>query len=163
LSQALQPACGSQAAYLADTLTLSCVICHSCAFLREQCLCAELAHSFPDETLQVTICAALFRKFPWKKVPLYILGQLLGAFFGSLFVYANYFHAIDLFEGGNGVRTVPGTASLFASYAVSSRPEELIELILMNAFACPIQAPYMSSANCFFDEVSATKRVPYIV
>jgi aquaglyceroporin related protein len=82
----------------------------------------------------VTICAALFRKFPWKKVPLYILGQLLGAFFGSLFVYANYFHAIDLFEGGNGVRTVPGTASLFASYA----------------------APYMSSANCFFDEFLGT-------
>jgi len=89
-------------------------------FLREQRLCADLAHLFPDETLQVTICAALFRKFPWKKVPLYILGQLLGAFFGSLFVYANYAHAIDLFEGGKGIRTVPGTASLFSSYAVSS-------------------------------------------
>jgi len=82
----------------------------------------------------VTICAALFRKFPWKKVPLYILGQLLGAFFGSLFVYANYFNAINLFEGGDGIRTVPGTASLFASYA----------------------APYMSAANCFFDEFLGT-------
>jgi glycerol uptake facilitator-like aquaporin len=48
------------------------------------------------------------------------LGQVLGAFFGSLFVYSNYFHAIDLFEGGKGVRTVPGTASLFATYSVSS-------------------------------------------
>jgi aquaglyceroporin related protein len=82
----------------------------------------------------VTICAALFRKFPWKKVPGYILGQLMGAFFGALFVYANYAHAIDLFEGGKGVRTVPGTASLFSSYA----------------------APYMPSANCFFDEFLGT-------
>ncbi|KAI9441763.1 aquaporin [Lactarius indigo] len=69
----------------------------------------------------VTICSAIFRKFPWKKVPL-------------LFVYANYSHAIDLFEGGKGIRTVPGTASLFTSYA----------------------APYMPSANCFFDEFFAT-------
>ena len=64
---------------------------------------------------------------------MYILGQLLGAFFGSLFVYANYANAIDLFEGGKGVRTVPGTASLFSSYAVSSRPEQLMKLILINA------------------------------
>ncbi|KAI9429541.1 aquaporin [Lactarius psammicola] len=82
----------------------------------------------------VTICSALFRKFPWKKVPLYILGQLLGAYFGSLFVYANYAHAIDLFEGGRGIRTVPGTASLFSSYA----------------------APYMTAGNCFFDEFLGT-------
>ena len=80
--------------------------------------------------MQVTICSAIFRRFPWKKVPLYILGQVLGAFFSSLFVYSNYFHAIYLFEGGKGVRTVPGTASLFATYSVSSNPDELIALLL---------------------------------
>lgn len=78
--------------------------------------------------MQVTICSAIFRRLPWKKVPLYIAAQILGAFLGSLFVYSNYFHAIDLFEGGKGVRTVPGTASLFATYAVSSNPVELITL-----------------------------------
>ena len=62
-------------------------------------------------------------------MPLYILSQVLGAFFGSLFVYSNYFHAIDLFEGGKGVRTVPGTAALFATYSVSSKQEELIVLL----------------------------------
>lgn len=77
--------------------------------------------------MQVTICAAMFRKFPWKKVPLYILGQVLGAFFGSLFVYADYFSAINIFEGGDGIRTVPGSASLFASYAVSFRLVVLIK------------------------------------
>lgn len=40
-------------------------------------------------------------------------------------------HAIDLFEGGKGVRTVPGTAALFSTYA----------------------ADYMTSVSCFFDEV----------
>lgn len=77
----------------------------------------------------MTICSAIFRGFSWKKVPLYIFGQVLGAYLGSLFVYSNYFHAIDLFEGGKGVRTVPGTASLFATYSVSSKPEELITRI----------------------------------
>lgn len=68
----------------------------------------------------VTLCQAVFRGFPWKKVPYFILAQLLGALCGSAVVYANYFHAIDLFEGGRGIRTVPGTASLFSTYAVSS-------------------------------------------
>ena len=68
---------------------------------------------------QVTISLATFRGFPWWKVPIYVLAQLLGGIVGAAVVYANYFHAINLFEGGSGVRTVPGTASLFGTYAVS--------------------------------------------
>lgn len=60
----------------------------------------------------------MFRGFPWRKVPAYMLAQLLGGIVGAAIVYANYFHAINLFEGGSGVRTVPGTASLFGTYAV---------------------------------------------
>lgn len=67
---------------------------------------------------QVTISLATFRGFPWRKVPVYILSQLLGGIVGAAIVYANYHSAIDLFEGGHGVRTVPGTASLFGTYAV---------------------------------------------
>ena len=66
----------------------------------------------------MTIALATFRRFPWKKVPIYIAAQLLGAFVGAALTYANYFHAIDVFEGGKGVRTTPGTAALFATYAV---------------------------------------------
>jgi aquaglyceroporin related protein len=43
----------------------------------------------------------------------------MGGLCGAAIIYANYVHAIDLFEGGSGVRTVPGTASLFSTYAVS--------------------------------------------
>jgi len=68
--------------------------------------------------LQVTLCLAVFRDFPWKKVPIYMLAQLIGAWLGALIVFANYFHAINIVEGGKGVRTTPGTASLFATYSV---------------------------------------------
>jgi len=78
----------------------------------------------------VTLCMAIFRGFPWRKVPSYIFAQVFGAFLGALIVYANYSHAIDIVEGGVGVRTVPGTASLFTSYALD----------------------YVSDVNCFFDE-----------
>ena len=61
---------------------------------------------------------AVFRGFPWRKVPIYWLAQILGAWIGALLVYANYFHAIDLFEGGSGVRTL-SPAGLFGTYPVS--------------------------------------------
>ena len=79
---------------------------------------------------------ATYRGFPWRKVPstskaachgviisstfflVYILAQVLGGVVGAGLVYANYIHAIDVFEGGNHIRT-EATASLFATYAVS--------------------------------------------
>lgn len=63
------------------------------------------------------MCLAIFRGFPWRKVPGYLLGQLIGAWIGAIVVFGNYFHAIDIVEGGNGERTLK-TASLFATYAV---------------------------------------------
>jgi aquaglyceroporin related protein len=48
-----------------------------------------------------------------------MLAQLLGALVGAAIIYANYFHAIDIYEGGRGIRT-QATASLFSTYAVSS-------------------------------------------
>jgi aquaglyceroporin related protein len=82
----------------------------------------------------VTLALAVFRKFPWKKVPAFIFAQVMGGLCGAAMVYANYFHAIDLFEGGRGIRTVPGTASIFSTYAL----------------------PYMTSVSCFFSEFLAT-------
>lgn len=45
-----------------------------------------------------------------------IISLLTGALVGALLVYANYYRAIDLFEG-HGVRT-QATASLFHTYAL---------------------------------------------
>ncbi len=62
---------------------------------------------------------AVFRKLPWRKAVAYIFGQIIGAWLAALIVFANYSRAIDIFEGGNGQRTLK-SARLFATYPVSS-------------------------------------------
>jgi aquaglyceroporin related protein len=69
----------------------------------------------------VTFANCVFRKFPWRKFPFYLLAQLLGAMCASAVVYGNYKSAIDVYEGGPGIRTVPGysanaTAGIFCTY-----------------------------------------------
>ncbi|KAG9093745.1 hypothetical protein FRC06_011397 [Ceratobasidium sp. 370] len=82
----------------------------------------------------VTLAMATFRGFSWKKVPGFILAQILGGVTGAGLVFANYHRAIDLFEGGPGRRSVPGTAGLFATFPL----------------------PYMSNVQSFFQEFLAT-------
>ena len=83
--------------------------------------------------------ASVYRKFPWRKFPVYLVAQVLGAFCASGVVYgtsilvfllfilqadcssANYKSAIDVYEGGSHIRTVPGysnhsTAGIFCTY-----------------------------------------------
>jgi len=69
----------------------------------------------------VTFANCVFRKFPWRKFPIYMVAQVLGAFCASGVVYANYKSAIDVYEGGSNIRTVPGfsntsTAGIFCTY-----------------------------------------------
>lgn len=67
----------------------------------------------------VTLANCVFRKFPWRKFPGYMIAQILGAMTASAIVYANYKSAIDVFEGGAGIRTVGGatsTAGIFCTY-----------------------------------------------
>ncbi|GAA5931669.1 uncharacterized protein JCM15063_001532 [Sporobolomyces koalae] len=46
----------------------------------------------------VTVSLAVFRGFPWKMVPRYILAQILGAFVGALMIYGNYKRAIHQYD-----------------------------------------------------------------
>lgn len=67
----------------------------------------------------VTFSNCVYRKFPWRKFPGYVLAQTLGAFCASGVVYANYLSAINEYEGGPGIRTVTGdhaTAGIFCTY-----------------------------------------------
>ncbi|RMZ79900.1 hypothetical protein DV738_g2965, partial [Chaetothyriales sp. CBS 135597] len=69
----------------------------------------------------VTFANCVFRQFPWTKFPTYAIAQLLGAMTAAAVVYGNYRSAIDNFEGGASVRTVPGysqtaTAGIFCTY-----------------------------------------------
>ncbi|KAJ7033187.1 aquaporin-like protein [Mycena alexandri] len=80
----------------------------------------------------VTLAMATWRGFPWKKVPAFIFAQTLGGFIGAALVYANYFHAIDIFEGTD-IRTMK-TAGVFGAYA----------------------AEYLTDVSAFFSEVLGT-------
>jgi len=83
----------------------------------------------------VTITLAVYRKFPWIKVPVYILAQTFGAFIAAAVVYVNYVSAIDNFAGN--LRSVTGqnaTAGIFATY-----PQ-----------------PFMSNVGAFFSEALGT-------
>ncbi|THH26530.1 hypothetical protein EUX98_g7663 [Antrodiella citrinella] len=86
----------------------------------------------------VTLALAVWRDFPWRKVPQYIAAQVMGGFIGAGLVYANYIHTIDLVEGSRHIRTVPpetpGTAGWFATYA----------------------ADYMTNGSCIYDEFLGT-------
>lgn len=82
----------------------------------------------------ITLSMAIFRGFSWKKVPIYWAAQLTGAVSGSALVYWNYKSAIDLFEGGSGIRTIAKTGGLF--------------------FTNPL--PYVSNALCFYNELLMT-------
>ncbi|KAK2460762.1 hypothetical protein APHAL10511_007232 [Amanita phalloides] len=88
----------------------------------------------------VTLAFAVWRGFPWKKVPYYIFAQLMGGLVGAALVYANYFRAIDIFEGGGGVRTLK-TAGLFSTYALD----------------------YLTAVSCFFSEFLATAVMMLVV
>lgn len=58
---------------------------------------------------------------------MYFLAQMLGGFVGSGIVYANYISAIDYFEGGSGIRTVPpapkATAGIFCTFPQEFLPK----------------------------------------
>jgi len=81
----------------------------------------------------VTLALATFRGFPWRKVPLYIISQLLGGIVGAALAYANYFHAINIVEGGTNIRTL-STAGLFSLYPLD----------------------YMTDVSAFFSEFLCT-------
>ena len=65
----------------------------------------------------VTLAAAVYRGFPWRKVLPYIAGQFVGAFVAAAVVYLTYREGLTAFDGG--VRQVlgpQGTAGIFATY-----------------------------------------------
>ncbi|EDV29452.1 uncharacterized protein TRIADDRAFT_51804 [Trichoplax adhaerens] len=84
----------------------------------------------------MTIALAVYKKFPWRKVPMYITAQMLGSFIASAVCHAIYIEGINAYDGG--VRQTPphvnATAQIWATY-----PQ-----------------PYLSTAAGFFDQIVGT-------
>lgn len=71
----------------------------------------------------VTISNAITRRFPWRKVPGYIIAQVSGAFVGAALVYCMYWPAFNAFD--NGVRSVVGdtaTGGVFFTIPFNGAP-----------------------------------------
>ncbi|BGO97797.1 hypothetical protein NBRC10513v2_001793 [Rhodotorula toruloides] len=71
----------------------------------------------------VSITLAVFRGFPWKMVPRYIVAQVLGAFVGGLMIYGNYRHAIDMYDPHKLIHSTPqanASATLFITSPASN-------------------------------------------
>ncbi|KAK6383852.1 glycerol channel [Exophiala oligosperma] len=69
----------------------------------------------------ITMVNCIYRGFPWWKFPIYACAQVAGCFCGAAVIYGNYKSAIDAYEGGASIRTVPGysdtaTAGVFCTY-----------------------------------------------
>ncbi|HET7480371.1 MAG TPA: aquaporin [Rubrobacteraceae bacterium] len=69
----------------------------------------------------ITIALAVFRKFPWREVPVYVVSQISGGVVGALVLYFLYRGPITAFEKANDiVRGQPGsemTALIFSCFA----------------------------------------------
>ncbi|KAF7195911.1 Aquaporin-3 [Pseudocercospora fuligena] len=76
--------------------------------------------------LNPAICLAscIFRKLPWRRLPMYWAAEFLGAFVAAGVVYGNYINGINQYEG-QGIRSVAsatnptGTAGIFATFPAS--------------------------------------------
>jgi aquaglyceroporin related protein len=92
----------------------------------------------------VTLANCVFRGHPWRKLPVYAIAQLLGAMAAAAVVYGNYKSAIDVFEGGPGIRTVTGptaTAGIFCTYP----------------------AEFMTRTGMFFSEIVASTILQFTI
>lgn len=92
----------------------------------------------------VTLANCIYRGHPWRKFPVYAIAQILGAMAGAAIVYGNYKSAIDMYEGGSGLRTVTGpnaTAGIFCTYP----------------------AEFMTRTGMFFSEVIASTILQFTI
>ncbi|KDQ20840.1 hypothetical protein BOTBODRAFT_26860 [Botryobasidium botryosum FD-172 SS1] len=98
------------------------------------------AHSGGFGNPILTIGLASAGRLSPKKVPIYLAMQFTGALLGAAAAYAYYSPAIDAFEGGPGIRTVPGSAKFFTAiyYAPDDSPSLFNTLSLIRHMTLPI-------------------------
>ncbi|NP_001363121.1 aquaporin-7 isoform 5 [Homo sapiens] len=65
----------------------------------------------------VTFANCALGRVPWRKFPVYVLGQFLGSFLAAATIYSLFYTAILHFSGGQLMVTGPvATAGIFATY-----------------------------------------------
>ncbi|XP_053304351.1 aquaporin-7-like [Spea bombifrons] len=83
----------------------------------------------------VSLTNCVLGRLPWRKLPVYVMAQMLGAFLAAAVVFCLYYEALNNYTGGNFTVSGPlATASIFATY-----PE-----------------PYLTIGGGFLDQVIGT-------
>ncbi len=99
----------------------------------------------------VTVALAVHRGFPWRKVPLYALAQLAGAFAASAVVYLTYYEALGQFDGGvRQVLGAQGTAGIWATYPqafLSTLPGGFIDQVVGTALLMAVICALTDTRN----------------
>ncbi|KAK9318831.1 aquaporin-like protein [Lipomyces orientalis] len=106
----------------------------------------------------ITLTSCIFRDFPWRKLPSYVLAQMIGCAIGAACILGLYGNATTAYDGGQ--RQVDGalaTANIYATYPVDflDFPSRLIQelfgtlvlVLFVNAIASQSSAPIASPAE----------------
>lgn len=105
--------------------------------------CKNAGRRLTPTSPAITFTNCVLRKLPWRRFPMFFLGQFLGGFVGAGVVYANYVSSIDWYE--DGLRTVPpsptATAAIFCTY-----PQE-----------------HLTKASQFFSEFIASAILMFVI
>ncbi|KAI0235099.1 Aquaporin-10, partial [Lamellibrachia satsuma] len=65
----------------------------------------------------VSLAMSSLGRLPWRKLPVYMLAQYIGAFLASAVLYAVYFDALNAYDGGiRAVSGDTGTAGIWATF-----------------------------------------------
>ncbi|XP_072453119.1 aquaporin-7 [Notamacropus eugenii] len=68
----------------------------------------------------ITFTSCVLGQMPWKKFPVYIVGQCFGSFLASVTIYGLFYDALIRYTDGNLTVTGPrATAGIFATYPAS--------------------------------------------
>ena len=94
----------------------------------------------------ITFVNCLYRGFPWWKFPIYAAAQVTGCFLGACIIYGNYKSAIDEYEGGPGIRTVPGYSKTATAGVFNTYPQ-----------------PFMTRTGQFFSEFLASSVLVFVI
>lgn len=94
----------------------------------------------------VTFANCVLRNFPWRKWPLYAISQLLGGMCAAAIVYGNYKSAVDTYEGGPEIRTVPGYSDTASG-----------------GIFCTYPAEFMTRTGQFFSEFVASSILMFVI
>lgn len=85
---------------------------------------------------QITLCFAVFQGFPWKKVPLFIVAQIFGAFLACTIIYAQWYEGLQAYAAalraaGEPIVSATGPAGLFVAVPL---PTQEIKWVFVNEF-----------------------------